>query len=52
MMVATVGQRRRRAPTEEATDPFEKLLKTPCLNHRHPVRHIYKDCRLLSKFLN
>jgi hypothetical protein len=51
-MVAAVGQRGRRPPTEEATDHLEKILETPCSNYRHSVQHTYKDCGLLRKFLS
>jgi hypothetical protein len=52
MLVATMGQKRKRPPTEEATDHFEKLLEAPCSNHRYPVRRAYKDCGLLRKFMS
>jgi hypothetical protein len=52
MLVATVGQKGRRPPTEEATYHFEKLRETPCLDHWYSVRHAYKDCKLLRKFLS
>jgi hypothetical protein len=52
VLVATTGQNGRKPTTKEATDHFEKLLKAPCPNHRYPVRHAYKDCGLLRKFLS
>jgi hypothetical protein len=52
MLVAMASQRGRRPRTEEATDHFKKLHKTPCPNHQHPVQHAYKDCGLLRKFLS
>lgn len=51
MLVATVGQKGWKPPTEEATDHFEKPLEIPCPNHRYSVRHAYKDYGLLRKFL-
>jgi hypothetical protein len=51
MLVAATDQKGKRPPTEEATDHFEKLLKAPCPNHCYPVRHAYKDYKLLKRFL-
>jgi hypothetical protein len=28
------------------------MLEAPCLNHCYPIRHAYKDCGLLRKFLS
>jgi hypothetical protein len=52
MLIAATSQTERRPPTEETTDHFKKLLEAPCLNHRYLVRHAYKDCGLLKKFLS
>jgi hypothetical protein len=27
------------------------MLEGPCPNHAYPVKHAYKDCRLMKKFL-
>jgi hypothetical protein len=51
VLVVAAGQKRKKPPTEEAIDHFEKLLKAPCSDHRYPVRHVYTYCRLLRKFL-
>jgi hypothetical protein len=40
------------APTEGTPDHFEKLLKGPCLNHAFSVKHLYKDCALMKRFLS
>ena len=39
-------------PTEGALDHFKKLLKGPCPNHAFPVKHLYKDCALMKRFLS
>jgi hypothetical protein len=52
MLIAPAGHKGKRSSIEEATDHFEKLLETPCPNHRCLVRHAYKDCGLLRKFLS
>jgi hypothetical protein len=51
MLVVAAGQKGRKPLTEEATDHFKQMLEAPCPNHRYPVRHAYKECRLLKKFL-
>ena len=33
-------------------DHFEKLLEGPCPNHAFSVRHLYKDCILMKRFLS
>jgi hypothetical protein len=52
MIVATASQKGRKTTTEVAIDRFKNMLEAPCLNHRYPVRHTYKDCGLLKKFLS
>jgi hypothetical protein len=37
---------------EGTLDHFEKMLKGPCHNHANPVKHAYKDCGLMKKFLS
>ena len=39
-------------PTKGTPDHFKKLLKGPCLNHSFPVKHLYKDCGLMKRFLS
>jgi hypothetical protein len=51
VLVVAAGQKGKKSPTEEAIDHFEKLLEAPCLNHRYPVQHAYKDYGLVRKFL-
>ena len=31
-------------------DHFDKLMDSPCTNHAYPVKHLYKDCKLLKRF--
>ena len=33
-------------------DHFDKMLEGPCLNHSFPVKHLYKDCSLMKRFLS
>ena len=30
---------------------FNKLMDSPCTNHTYPIKHLYKDCELLKRFL-
>ena len=39
-------------PTEGALDHFEELLEGLCLNHAFPVKHLYKGCTLMKRFLS
>ena len=32
-------------------DHFDKLMDSPCTNHAYPIKHLYKDCELLKRFL-
>ena len=38
-------------PTEGTMNHFKKLLEGPCPNHAFPVKHLYKDCSLMRRFL-
>jgi hypothetical protein len=38
--------------TGETLDHFKKMLEKPCPNHTFPVKHLYKDCALLKKYLS
>ena len=26
-------------------------MESPCTNHTYPIKHLYKDCELLNRFL-
>ena len=26
-------------------------MESPCTNHAYPIKHLYKDCELLKRFL-
>ena len=28
------------------------MLSGPCLNHAFPIKHLYKDCALMKRFLS
>ena len=36
----------------ETPDFFEKKWNGPCPNHTFPVKHLYKDCSLMRKFMS
>jgi hypothetical protein len=50
--MATAKRTGKKAPTEGALDPFEKLLEGPCPNHAYPIKHQYKDYALMKWFLS
>jgi hypothetical protein len=52
LLVAAAERKGKRASTEGALDHFEKMLKGPCPNHAYPIKHAYKDYRLMKKFLS
>ena len=49
--MATADRKGGRKPTEGTLDHFEKLLEGSCPNHVFPIKHLYKDCVLMKKFL-
>jgi hypothetical protein len=51
-LVAATERKGKKASTEGTLDHFEKLLEGPCLNHAYPIKHLYKDCGLMKKFLS
>jgi hypothetical protein len=32
-------------------DYFNELMESSCTNHAYPIKHLYKDCVLLKRFL-
>jgi hypothetical protein len=38
--------------TKGTPDHFEKLLKGSCSNHAFLIKHMYKDCALMKRFLS
>ena len=38
-------------PQQGQPDHFNKLMDSPCTNHTYPVKHLYKDCELLKRFM-
>ena len=38
-------------PHQGLPDHFNKLMDGPCPNHAYPVKHLYKECELLKRFL-
>jgi hypothetical protein len=51
-LVAAADRKGGRAPAGETPDHFEKLLEGPCLNHTFHVKHLYKDCTFMKRFLS
>ena len=51
-LVAAANRKRGQKPTEGTPDHFEKLLEGPCLNYAFPIKHLYKNCVLLKRFLS
>ena len=50
--MAAANRKGGRKPTEGTPDHFEKLLEGPCPNHAFPIKHLYKDCVLMKRFLS
>ena len=50
-LVATVDHKEGWKLAEGTLDHFEKLLKGSCPNHAFPIKHLYKDCILIKRFL-
>ena len=38
-------------PQQGLSDHFNELMESPCTNHAYPIKHLYKDCELLKRFL-
>ena len=52
LLVATIDRKGGWKPAEGTLDHFEKLLEGPCPNHAFPMKHLYKDCVLMKRFLS
>ena len=52
LLMATANRKGGRKPAEGTPDHFEKLLEGPCSNHAFPIKHLYKDCVLMKRFLS
>jgi hypothetical protein len=50
--VAATECKSKKASAEGAPGHFEKMLEGPCPNHVYPIKHAYKDCGLIKKFLS
>ena len=50
--MAVADRRGGRKPAEGIPNHFEKLLEGPCPNHAFPIKHLYKDCVLMKRFLS
>ena len=49
--MATANCKGGQKPSEGTPNHFEKLLEGPCPNHAFQVKHLYKDCSLMQRFL-
>ena len=38
-------------PQQDLPGHFNELMESPCTNHAYPIKHHYKDCELLKRFL-
>ena len=50
--MATVDCRGGQRPMEGTSNHFEKLLEGPCPNHAFAIKHLYKECALMKRFLS
>ena len=50
-MLVAVADRMGKQPQQGLPDPFNELMESPCTNHAYPVKHLYKNCKLLKRFL-
>ena len=50
--MAAADHRCGRKPAEGTLNHFKKLLEGPYLNHAFPIKHLYKDCGLMRRFLS
>jgi hypothetical protein len=50
--MATTECKGKKVSAEDTMDHFEKMLEGPYPNHAYPVKHAYKDCELMKKFLS
>ena len=50
-LMATADRKGGQKPTKGTLDHFEKLVERPCPNHTFPIKHLYKDCGLMKRFL-
>ena len=50
-MLVAVANRAGKQPQQGLPDHFNKLMDGPCTNNAYPVKHLYKDCELLERFL-
>ena len=51
-LVVTADYKGGQKSAEGTSVHFEKLLEGPCPNHSFPVKHLYKDCGLMKRFLS
>ena len=50
-MLVVVADHAGKQPQQGLPDHFGKLMDSPCTNHAYPIKHLYKDCELLKRFL-
>ena len=45
--LVAAADRAGKQPQQGQPDHFDKLMESLCTNHAYPVKHLYKDCKLL-----
>ena len=50
-MVGAVDRSTKPKTGKPAFGNFEKLMEGPCWNHGFPVKHLFKDCKLMKRYL-
>ena len=49
--LVAVADRVGKQPQQGLPDHFDKLMESLCTNHAYLIKHLYKDCELLKRFL-
>ena len=50
-MLVAIADHIGKQPQQGLSDHFNKLMDGLCPNHAYPVKHLYKECELLKRFL-
>ena len=49
--LVAMADRTGKQPQQDLPDHFNELMESPCTNHAYSVKHLYKECELLKRFL-
>ena len=52
LLMSAADRKGGRKPAEGTPNHFKKMLEGPCPNHAFPVKHLYKECGLMRKYLS